>query len=196
MHQEELDAVLERARACRLCEAQLPLGPRPVLRAHVESRVLIVGQAPGTAVHRTQMPWNDPSGRRLREWLDVGEPEFYDPRKFAILPMGFCYPGKGKGGDLPPRPECAPTWHPPLRALLPNLRLTLLLSRYAVDFYLGDRQRETLSATVAAWRELPPDLLALPHPSPRNNRWLRERPWFEAEVVPELRRRVRAALAT
>ncbi|MCB9737719.1 MAG: uracil-DNA glycosylase family protein [Deltaproteobacteria bacterium] len=188
-----LEQVLAAARACTLCAAHLPLGPRPVVRAHPAARVLIVGQAPGTRVHASGIPWDDPSGDRLRAWLEVDRDRFYDPRCFAIVPMGFCYPGRGKGGDLPPRPECHPTWHGKITALLPEVRLTLLLSRYAIDAYLGPLARGSVRETVGAFAELPTDRIALPHPSPRNNRWLRENPWFEAEVLPELRRRVRAA---
>lgn len=189
-----LDALLAEVRGCRLCEAVLPLGPRPVLHAHPDARVLIIGQAPGTRVHATGIPWNDPSGDRLRAWLEVDRDAFYDARRFAIVPMGFCYPGRGKGGDLPPRPECFATWHAKVLAELPAIRLTLLLSSYAIGAYLGAEARASVRETVAAYRELPANRMALPHPSPRNNRWLRDNPWFEAEVVPELRRRVRAAL--
>ena len=188
--EERLRRLLEEVRACRVCEAHLPLGPRPVLRADVRARVLIVGQAPGTRVHATGLPWNDPSGDRLRAWLDVDRETFYDEARFAIIPAGLCYPGRGRSGDLPPRPECAPLWHPRLRALLPGIRLTLLVGQYAQSYYLGERRKATLTGTVHAWHEYRPDFLPLPHPSPRNARWLRVNPWFERDVVPELRRRV------
>lgn len=188
--EERLRRLLEEVRACRVCEAHLPLGPRPVLRADVRARVLIVGQAPGTRVHATGLPWNDPSGDRLRSWLAVDRETFYDEARFAIIPAGLCYPGRGRSGDLPPRPECAPLWHPRLRALLPAVRLTLLVGQYAQAYYLGHRRKATLTGTVHAWREYGPDFLPLPHPSPRNTRWLRVNPWFERDVVPELRRRV------
>lgn len=189
--------LLAEVRACRLCEAHLPLGPRPILRALPTARLLIVGQAPGRKVHETGIPWNDPSGDRLRSWLQLSREEFYDETRIAIIPTGLCYPGKlpGRGGDCPPRPECAPKWHPPLRTALPEIRLTLLIGGYAQAFYLGAKVRKSLAETVAAWREFVPEFLPLPHPSPRNLNWFRRHPWFEAEVVPELRRRVREILA-
>jgi uracil-DNA glycosylase len=187
-----LESLLVEVRACRVCAAHLPLGPRPILRADVRARVLIVGQAPGTRVHATGIPWNDPSGDRLRAWLAVDRDAFYDERRFAIIPTGFCYPGRGRSGDLPPRPECAPLWHPRLRALLPNIGLTLLVGQYAQAFYLAGRRKGTLAETVHAWREYLPQFLPLPHPSPRNTRWLSLNPWFEQEVVPELRERIHA----
>jgi uracil-DNA glycosylase len=186
----DLQALLARVRACRLCEPQLPLGARPVLRADVRARVLIVGQAPGTRVHATGIPWNDPSGDRLRDWLQVDRETFYDERRFAIIPAGLCYPGRGRSGDLPPRPECAPRWHPPLRALLPRIELTLLVGQYAQAYYLGTRRKQTLTETVHAWREYGPEFLPLPHPSPRNTRWLQVNPWFARDVLPHLSARV------
>ena len=190
---EALIPLLEEVRACRLCEEHLPLGPRPVLRAGPRVRVLIIGQAPGTRVHETGIPWNDPSGDRLREWLAMDRETFYDTERIAIMPMGFCYPGRGRGGDLPPRPECAPTWHPRLRAALPEVRLTLLVGRHAQQGYL-DTGRESLTETVRRWRDFLPAYFPLPHPSPRNRRWLRDRPWFGEEVVPALRRELDRAL--
>ncbi|GAA5786863.1 uracil-DNA glycosylase family protein [Chitiniphilus shinanonensis] len=186
----DLDRLLADIRACSHCAPQLPLGPRPVLIADARARLLIVGQAPGTRVHATGIPWNDPSGDRLRQWLDVDRDTFYDASLIAIVPMGFCYPGRGKSGDLPPRPECAPRWRAPLHALLPRIELTLLIGQYAQAWYLGRTMRPTLTETVADWARYGPDFLPLPHPSPRNQLWLRRNPWFEAEVVPELRRRV------
>lgn len=185
-----LAALLDAVRACRICEAHLPLGPRPVLRAAPSARLLIVGQAPGTRVHATGIPWNDPSGDRLRAWLGVDRETFYDAARIAIVPTGLCYPGRKGGGDAPPRPECAPTWHPPLLALLPDIELILLVGQYAQAFYLGARRKPTLAGTVRAFAEYAPRYLPLPHPSPRNQLWLRRHPWFEREVVPELRRRV------
>jgi uracil-DNA glycosylase len=152
--------------------------------------VLIVGQAPGTRVHATGIPWNDPSGDRLRDWLDVDRERFYEAAEFAIIPTGLCYPGRGRSGDLPPRPECAPLWHPRLRAMLPNVELTLLVGQYAQAYYLGERRKPTLTETVRAWREYQPTFLPLPHPSPRNTRWLRVNSWFVRDVLPELRARV------
>lgn len=187
MSATKLTRLLNKIRKCTICEPDLPHGARPVLRASHESKVLIVGQAPGRRVHESGVPWDDPSGDRLREWLDVDRDQFYDPERFAIVPMGFCYPGTGKSGDLPPRPECAPEWHESVLDLLPNIELTLLLSRYAHVHYLGSGVRKTVTETVRAWREFMPDFLPLPHPSPRNNRWLSKNAWFEEEVVPCLR---------
>lgn len=190
-----LDRLLAEIRACRLCEDHLPLGPRPVLRASATARLLIVGQAPGRRVHETGIPWNDPSGDRLRAWLDMDRERFYDGRHIAIVPAGLCYPGSGPRGDAPPRPECAPLWHPRLLALMPRIRLTLLVGQYAQAYYLGPRRKPTLRETVAACREYLPHYFPLPHPSPRNQLWLKQNPWFEAEVLPLLRAQVHAALA-
>jgi uracil-DNA glycosylase len=188
-----MESLLREVRACRLCEAHLPLGPRPVVQLGGGARILIIGQAPGTRVHNTGIPWNDPSGDTLRRWLEVGREQFYDPELFAIMPMGFCYPGKGKSGDLPPRPECAPTWHQRILDALPHIELTLLIGQYAQRYYLGNRY-PTLTETVRHWREFAPTQLPLPHPSPRNRRWLRDNPWFEQEELPALRERVHLAL--
>ncbi|HVO15680.1 MAG TPA: uracil-DNA glycosylase family protein [Alphaproteobacteria bacterium] len=191
--QPTLDALLAEVRACRICAAHLPLGPRPVLRASPTARLLIVGQAPGTRVHETGIPWNDPSGDRLRQWLALDRDTFYDERRIAIIPAGFCYPGRfERGGDRPPRPECAPTWHGRLRALLPDIELTLLVGQYAQAFYLGERRQGSLTETVRHWRAYLPAFLPTPHPSWRSINWLKRNPWFEAEVVPELRARVAA----
>lgn len=184
---KKLDALIAEVRACRHCEVELPLGPRPVLRAHGNAQVLIIGQAPGTKVHATGIPWNDPSGDRLRGWMNVDSKTFYDDRHFAIVPMGFCYPGKGKSGDLPPRPECAPLWHGKLIEILPNIKLTLLIGQYAQRYYLGDKAKRNLTETVRAFEEYLPEYLPLPHPSPRNQFWLKKNAWFESEVIPILR---------
>jgi len=184
-----LEQVLGQVRACDLCRQHLPLGPRPVLVAEASARLLIVGQAPGTRVHHTGIPWNDPSGDRLRQWLGLDRAQFYDARRIAIMPMGFCYPGSGPSGDLPPRPECAPRWHALIRAQLPRVELTLLVGQYAQRYYLGSRHR-SLTERVRAWREYGPAYLPLVHPSGRNQRWLAERPWFAREVLPALRQRV------
>ena len=191
---EPLDALLARVRACQICAAQLPLGPRPVLQAHADARILIAGQAPGRKVHASGIPFDDASGERLRSWMGIARETFYDPHQVAILPMGFCYPGPGRSGDLPPRPDGAPAWRAPLLGHLPQLRLTLLLGQYALAWHLP-QHRGTLTEAVRQWRHHAPHLLALPHPSPRNNGWLRQNPWFEQELLPELRARVVQALA-
>ena len=192
MKTSSLDTLLSEIRACRLCEAQLPLGPRPVLRASATSRLLIVGQAPGTKVHASGVPWDDASGKRLREWLGMDAETFYDASRIAIVPMGFCYPGKAGSGDAPPRPECRATWHPRLLPLLKRVQLTLLIGQYSQAYFLGERRKATLTGTVAAWREYMPGYLPLPHPSPRNVGWFKANPWFEHDVVPALRERVHA----
>lgn len=191
---ETLESLLAEVRACRQCATCLPHGPRPVVRASATARVLIVGQAPGRRVHESGIPWNDPSGDLLRTWLGIDRDRFYDERLIAIVPIGLCYPGTGKSGDLPPRPECAPLWQPRIRAHLGNVRLILLIGAYAQAFYLGRLRKRSLTDTVLAFRELPQPYFPLPHPSPRNRQWLRDRPWFEREVVPEMRARFEVAL--
>ncbi|GAB2625418.1 uracil-DNA glycosylase family protein [Novilysobacter erysipheiresistens] len=186
----ELDHLLRDIRACRICEGQLALGPRPVLRAGAEARLMIVGQAPGAKVHASGVPWDDASGRRLREWLGIDAGTFYDESQVAIVPMGFCYPGKAGSGDAPPRPECRATWHPRLLPLLPKVELTLLTGQYAQAYFLGARRKGSLTATMRAWREYLPSQLPLPHPSPRNVAWFKANPWFEGEVLPTLREQV------
>lgn len=190
-----LTRLAREVRACTLCAAHLPLGPKPILRVDTRTRILITGQAPGTRVHQTGLPWNDPSGERLRDWLGVDRDTFYNLDHFGVMAMGFCYPGRGRGGDLPPRPECAPLWHAQIRARLPNLKLTLLPGAYGQRHYL-DTQGASLTEIVRRYRDyLPQGFFPLPHPSPRNTRWLRDRPWFEGEIVPVLRETVRALLA-
>ncbi len=189
---ENIEATLAEIRACRLCEGLIP-EPRPVLRANSTARLLVVGQAPGTKVHASGIPWDDASGKRLRTWLDLSVEEFYDESRIAIVPMGFCYPGKGKSGDLPPRPECASTWHEKVLAHLPDIRTTLLIGMYAQKHYTSS-QHKTLTERVSNWRDFAPEKFMLPHPSPRNQMWLRRNPWFEAELVPTLKSRVRAIL--
>ena len=181
---------LREARACRVCAAHLPNEPKPIVRASATARLLVVGQAPGRRVHATGIPWNDPSGDRLRIWMGLSREEFYNAQHIAILPTGFCYPGTGSHGDLPPRPECAPLWHPRFRAAMPHLRLTILIGSYAQAYYLGTRMKKTLADTVRAWREYAPEFFPLPHPSPRNQRWFQSHPWLEQEVIPEARKRV------
>ncbi len=188
-----LDVLIREVRACTLCAEHLPLGPRPLLQASANARVLLIGQAPGSVAHASGTPWSDRSGQRLREWLGVSEQVFYDASRFAILPMGFCYPGGGSGGDLPPRPECAPAWHGKLRTSLQHIELTVLIGRYAFGYELGDRY-DNLTQAVQASADLLPEKIVLPHPSPRNNRWLARNPWFTKDVVPALQARVAAIL--
>ena len=201
---EELTQRIRKCRVCRDCPRhgpELPHEPRPVLQAGRNARVCIASQAPGNKAHQKGLPFYDPSGVRLREWLAVSEERFYDPEQFAIVPMGFCFPGyDSKGGDLPPRRECAETWHESVFAALPNLSLILVIGQYSQRYHLPKRHREkTLTATVANWRAIleednEPAVLPMPHPSWRNNAWLRNNPWFEAELLPELRRRIEALL--
>jgi len=182
-----MQSLLKEIKQCTVCQPFLKDGVNPVMSASFESQIAIIGQAPGRVVHETGIPWDDKSGERLREWLGVSPNDFYNPDNFAIVPMGFCYPGKGKSGDLPPREECAPLWHRKILALMPNLNLTLLIGAYAQGYYLGDRKEKTLTATVKKYKSYLPKYLPLPHPSPRNNIWLRKNEWFEAEVIPYLR---------
>ena len=190
-----LDELLTAVRACRVCRGHLAHEPRPVLLAGAAARILVIGQAPGSRVHATGIPWNDPSGRRLRQWMGIADEAFYDPGKVAIIPMSFCYPGKGPGGDLPPRPECAPLWHGALLERLPAIRTTLLIGHYAQRYYLPSL-RGTVAGRVAQWRQYSPSRFLMPHPSPRNQRWLKDHPWFEADVVPALRAAVQDALSS
>jgi uracil-DNA glycosylase len=181
--------LLADVRACTICAPHLPHGVRPVLQLDPASRVLVVGQAPGRKVHESGVPFADASGDRLRDWMGVSTETFYDPKQVAILPMGFCYPGTGKGGDLPPRPECAPAWRAQLLAHAHHVRLTIVIGSYAMAYHLPEA-RGGVTEIVAAWRDHWPDVLPLPHPSPRNNIWLRKNPWFETDVLPALRTRV------
>jgi uracil-DNA glycosylase len=191
----KLQTLLAEVRACRICEASLPLGCRPVVRASAKARLLIVGQAPGRIVHETGIPWNDRSGDRLRAWLEIDRDRFYDEKQIAIIPMGFCFPGTDSaGGDKPPRPECGPAWHPKLMPLLKELQLTLLVGSYAQAFYLGKARKATMTETVRHFADYLPRFLPLPHPSWRNTAWIKRNPWFEEELLPDLRRRVRKAL--
>lgn len=178
------------ARACDICAPHLPHGTRPVFSIHPRTRILIIGQAPGRKVHETGIPWDDASGQRLRQWLGVNDATFYNPACFGILPMGFCYPGKGRSGDLPPRPECAPKWHDPLLKMMPDVQLTLLFGQYALERYLGDRRQKNLTETVRNWQAYLPALLPMPHPSPRNRIWERKNPWFGEEILPYLQEQV------
>ncbi len=179
-----MDAILSDIKACQLCKAQLPHSPRPVMAAGQHSRVVIIGQAPGSKVHKTGVPWDDPSGNLLREWMGIDKAAFYDTEQIALIPMGFCYPGKGKSGDLPPRPECAPQWHTLLLQNMQNVSLTLLIGQYSQKYYLGDTAKSNLTETVRHYQNYLPRFFPLPHPSPRNRFWLKKNPWFGAEVLP------------
>lgn len=196
-----LGPYLRKIRACRICVdspdgAALPHAPRPVLQASPKARLAIFGQAPGNRVHQTGIPFNDPSGDRLRDWLGLTRDDFYDPDKLAIIPMGFCFPGyDAKGGDLPPRRECAPTWRRDLMERLPHVETAILVGGYAQKWHLGDRGEKTLTATVEKWRDFAPTNFPTPHPSWRNNAWLRKNPWFETDLLPVLRERVTALTA-
>jgi len=188
-----LDKLVAEIEACRACD--LPHTPRPVVWVRAEAPLLIAGQAPGRRVHESGVPWDDPSGDRLRAWLGMDRAQFYDKRKIAVAAMGFCFPGTVNGADLPPRRECAPLWRARLLGLLKNVRLTLLVGSYAQRYHLGAAVKPTLGETVRAWREYPSNVMPLPHPSWRNTAWLKRNPWFETELLPELRRRVRRALS-
>ncbi|AMO73466.1 hypothetical protein AZE99_13520 [Sphingorhabdus sp. M41] len=185
-----METLLAQVRTCAIC-TDLPLGPSPLLQASATARILIASQAPGSKTHEKGRPFDDASGKRLRQWLGVTEDQFYDPGLFAILPMGFCYPGTGNSGDLPPRQECVPAWRRPLMQAMPQIELTLVLGQYALDWHFGERKSRTLTETVKRWQEFWPDLLPLPHPSPRNIRWFKANPWFEKDVIPVLQERVR-----
>ena len=190
-----LESLLVAVRSCRACEAHLPLGPRPVLGAAATARILVVGQAPGLRVHTTGIPWDDRSGERLRGWMGVDKDVFYSESSIAIIPMGYCYPGRGRGGDMPPRHECAQLWLDQLLAKLPQIELTLLIGQYAQRHYLANRRKTSLAETTKAWREYAPRYFPLPHPSPRNTPWLQRNAWFERQLVPELRTRIGALLS-
>jgi len=186
--------LVNEVRACRLCESHLPLGPRPVLQVQSGAQILIAGQAPGSKVHQSGVPFDDASGDRLRDWMGIDKAMFYDAAYVAILPMGFCYPGTGNSGDLPPRPECAPAWRAKLLAQMPDIKLTLLIGKYAQAWHLKGSCKTSLTETVMAWRDNWPTVVPLPHPSPRNNMWLKRNGWFEGEVIPVLRKQVRDLL--
>jgi len=188
---ESFSQLLREVHACRLCEKSLPLGARPVVQVHPDAKILIAGQAPGKRVHETGIPFNDPSGDRLRDWLGLTQSTFYDQRTVALLPMGFCYPGTGASGDLPPRPECEPAWRAKLLSHLRSVKITLLLGQYAQKSYLGARRCKTLTETVRNWQAYGPNVMPLPHPSPRNNLWLKKNPWFEDNLLPLVRAKIR-----
>ncbi|GEA61083.1 IclR family transcriptional regulator [Vibrio comitans NBRC 102076] len=186
--------LLAEVESCALCSEHLPLGPRPVVQMHPEARILIAGQAPGKRVHDTGVPFNDPSGDRLRDWMGISKDVFYDAKQIALLPMGFCYPGTGKSGDLPPRRECALRWREQLLAELPNIELTLVLGKYAQNYHFG-KTNLSLTTLVSEWKNHWPEKVPLPHPSPRNNIWLKKNPWFEKELIPRLQTRVDEVLS-
>jgi len=184
----EHEELLQEVRACRRCEAELPMGPRPVIQHHPDAKILIVGQAPGRRVHESGKPFDDPSGVRLRQWMNISAEQFYDPKRLAILPMGFCYPGTGPSGDLPPRKECLP-WREPLMAMLPNIKLTILLGQYAQRYHFPDH-KGSLTDLVRQADVHNDQMIPLPHPSPRNNRWLKQQPWFAKDFIPLFQQRL------
>ena len=195
MNTESLNGLVTEVRACTICEPHLPNGVRPVLQVNSDAKILIAGQAPGRRVHATGIPFDDPSGDRLRDWMGVTREQFYNPQLFAIVPMGFCYPGTGTSGDLPPRPECAATWRARLLRQLPRVETTLVIGKYAHDYHFG-KSNLTVSRLVENWQQHWPRRLPLPHPSPRNNIWLKKNPWFEMMVVPVIRARITHLLKT
>jgi uracil-DNA glycosylase len=191
-----LDGLKAEARQCDLCSESLPMGPRPVFQIHAKSKILVAGQAPGVRVHNTGIPFNDPSGDRLRQWMGIDKDVFYDEQKIAILPMGFCYPGTGKSGDLPPRSECAVKWRQPMLDFMPNIKLVLVIGQYALKWHMGSQQKKNLTETVRNWADYFNDgLLPLPHPSPRNNIWLKKNDWFESDVLPTMQAKIKELLA-
>lgn len=189
-----LSLLLDQVRSCEVCKAHLPLGCRPVLQASSDARMLIIGQAPGARVHASGVPWDDASGTRLRAWLGIDETTFYDASQVAIIPMGYCYPGRGRGGDLPPRKECAELWLDDLLAALPNIELTILVGQYAQGHFLKKLRKQSLTETVMNWQDYAPKFIPLPHPSPRNTPWFQKNPWFERDLLLMLRSRVRSVL--
>ena len=191
---QSIKLLINEARACTLCLKDLEHGVRPVFQIHPEARILIAGQAPGSKVHASGIPFDDPSGDRLRDWMGIDKETFYDPSKVAILPMAYCYPGKGKSGDLPPMPICAQTWRDKMLKAMPNVELTLVIGQYAQAWHLP-KIKKNLTETVRSFREYDSSVLPLPHPSPRNNIWLKKNPWFETEIIPVIRTRGAQALA-
>jgi uracil-DNA glycosylase len=191
----KMDKILSEIRNCTICKEFLPYEPRPIIQASDRSKILVIGQAPGLKVQKSGIPWDDASGNNLRAWLGIDKQTFYDEKIFALIPMGFCFPGNGKSGDLPPRPECAPLWHDRVLDMMPNLKLTLLVGRYAQNHYLQNSAKNTLTETVRNYNEYLPNYFPLPHPSPRNNIWQKKNGWFEENLVPELQKRVISILA-
>lgn len=191
-----MKTLLSEIRSCSVCKQHLPLGPRPIVAAHKNSKILIIGHAPGTKVHASGIPWDDQSGKQLRKWMGITNEQFYDETMVAQMPMGFCYPGKGKTGDMPPRPECAPLWHDKLLKQLPNIELTILIGQYSQKRYLGNIMEKNLTETVRNYQKYLPKYFVIPHPSPRNRFWLTKNPWFEKEVQPNLEERIAKTLVT
>ncbi|MDM1299989.1 uracil-DNA glycosylase family protein [Empedobacter falsenii] len=188
------DKLIEEVRACKVCEPFLPLGANPIVQANPMSKIVIIGQAPGLRVHETGVPWNDASGNELRKWLNVTVDQFYNPELFALLPIGFCYPGKGKYGDLPPRKECAPLWHTRLLDEMKEIQLILLIGQYSQKYYLKNKMNKNITENILNFNEYLPDYFPLPHPSPRNFIWMNKNPWFKENVLPELENRVKNIL--
>lgn len=182
--------LIQEIKSCNFCKNLLPHKPNPVVSFSNSSRIIIIGQAPGTKVHKSGIPWDDASGDRLREWLNVSKEQFYDTNIFGIVPMGFCYPGKGKSGDLPPRPECADLWMQKVLKSLKKKEFILLIGQYSQNYFLGEQKKKTLTETVQNWKEYLPEYFVLPHPSPRNNIWLKKNEWFEKKTLPEMRKQV------
>ncbi|UTW64753.1 uracil-DNA glycosylase family protein [bacterium SCSIO 12741] len=189
-----MSILLQKISACQTCAAHLPHGINPVLTAHEKSPIVIIGQAPGRKVHESSIPWDDKSGDNLRAWLDVSKEDFYNPQKLALIPMGFCYPGTGKSGDLPPRKECAPQWHPGLMDQMKEVQLVILIGQYAQQYYLKKKRLSNLTETVKNFKSYLPEFFVLPHPSPRNNIWRAKNQWFDQEVIPELQKTVKYLL--
>lgn len=194
MHTKPFNTTLDEVRACNICSDHLPHGVRPVVQINPKAKILIAGQAPGSKVHASGIPFDDASGDRLRAWMGIDKSTFYDATKVSILPMGFCYPGTGKSGDLPPRKECAEKWRNQLLALMPNIELTLVIGQYAIAWHLPTAKKDTLTSTVKSWHSYWPDTLPLPHPSPRNNIWLKKNEWFENSIIPTLQAQVKTLL--
>lgn len=193
MQIQNFSTLIKTVRHCTFCK-NLPLGPKPILQLNPQAKILIAGQAPGRITHQKGIPFDDPSGNRLRDWMGVDRDTFYDEKRIAILPMAFCFPGTSKGGDLPPPAKCAENWRETLLATLPNIQLTLVIGKYALDWHLADKQSNTLTETVKQWRNYGSGIFPLPHPSPRNNRWLKNNPWFAEQVLPEIKTRVSSLL--